>query len=952
MPQQKSLQQPQDSPNLPPHPEEGAELLALNQQLLEQSRLLQQAQQRIAELEEKISFFDSLIQYLPNPIFVKEANELRFVSWNKASEKLFGLKQEQVLGKNDYDFFPKQEADFFTSKDRQVLAGNQVLDIPEEPIHTPDRGSRLLHTRKVPILGANGQPKFLLGISEDITERKQAEEALRISEARHRALAEAMPDLMIRMRRDGTYLDFQAPRDFKTYKPATDFVDKNVVEMLPPELAQQRLDYTSQALLTGQPQIFEYTLPYADGLHYQEARIVPSGPDEVLTIIRDVTDRKWAEESLRKSEARNRALLNAFPDLIMRLHRDGTYLDIKPAKDVNPVAPPSELLGKKVSEVLPPEMAERRLHTIAQALQTGQPQVSEQQLLRDNQLHDEEVRVVASGEDEVLVIVRDITERKQAERQLRQNQALLQAIIDNTAASIYVLDAQGRFLLINNTFADLFKLDKQAVIGKTDYDLFPHDAAEDYQSGDLEILKAGLPVQVEEHVPREDGMHTYVTLKFPLFDELGQPFALCGMSTDITERKHTEENLVKRATELETVAEVSTAVSTVLETEMLLQLVVDLAKSRFNLYHAHIYLLNQQGDTLVLTAATGEAGQKMLEQGWQIPLSREQSLVARAARTRQGVIANNVRSRLDFLANPLLPETQAEMAVPIISGSHMLGVLDVQSDQLDYFTDEDVRVQSVLADQVAAGIQNARLFQEIQLALNETEALNRIARALGQLNNIRALAEIALVEYLYILNLPQGGVLLFDEDKTNGTLIALVQQYRLVEPGLRLPIAGNPSYEQLLARKEPVLIKDALQDPLLEPVRDQVHQLNIKSLLLVPIITRNEVIGALGADSTETIHEFTPREIALVQSVADQLGVAIENRRLLEEAQARARREQVLREATTRIRSAVDTEAIMRAAVEEVGRALDRPAFIYLGQNQQQPGLPSIVEPGLEVTAK
>ncbi|MFN8453495.1 MAG: GAF domain-containing protein [Anaerolineae bacterium] len=653
-----------------------------------------------------------------------------------------------------------------------------------------------------------------------------------------------------------------------------------------------------------------------------------------------------AQQRIAELEERNYftdSLLNAFPDLVMRLRRDGTYLDVKSAKDLSAIAPASELLGKKVSEVLPPEMAERRMRNIEQVLQTGQPQIFEQQLFRNNQLHDEELRIVPSGEDEVLIIVRDITERKQAERQLRQNQALLQAIIDNTAASIYVLDAQGRFLLINNAFAHLFNLDKKEVIGKTDYDIFSQDTAENYQNSDLEILKAGAPVQVEEYVSREDGQHTYITLKFPLFDDAGQPFALCGMATDITARKQAEENLAKRATELETVAEVGTAVSTVLETDNLLQLVVNLAKSRFNLYHAHIYLLNEAGNTLTPAAATGEVGQKMLAQNWQIPLSQEQSLVARAARTRQGVIANNVRSRLDFLANPLLPETQAEMAIPIIAGNNVLGVLDVQSDKLDYFTNEDIRVQSVLADQVAAAIQNTRLFQEMQLMLNETEALNRIARTLGQLTDVRTLAETALIEYLYILDLPQGGVLLFDEDKLHGTLIALVQQGQLVEPGLSIPIMGNPSYKQLLTTKESVIINDALHDPLLEPVRGLAHKLSIKSLLLAPIMVRGEVIGALGADSTETKHEFTPREVTLVRAVADQLGIAIENQRLFAETQATLVETEQLYKAGRRIVAAANIQEMVTAIAEVKLVPIINRVLIFLPERNVQGQIEAMV---------
>jgi PAS domain S-box-containing protein len=109
-------------------------------------------------------------------IFVKDAANLRFVRFNRAGEELIGLPRDQMIGKSDYDFFPKEQADSFVLNDREVLNSRRLKDIPEEPIQTADRGVRYLHTKKIPILNSKGEPQYLLGISEDITERKVAEE--------------------------------------------------------------------------------------------------------------------------------------------------------------------------------------------------------------------------------------------------------------------------------------------------------------------------------------------------------------------------------------------------------------------------------------------------------------------------------------------------------------------------------------------------------------------------------------------------------------------------------------------------------------------------------------------------------------------------------------------------------------------------------------------------------
>ncbi len=131
------------------------------------------------ELRQTNAFLDSIIENIPNMIFIKDAEELRFVRFNRAGEELVGYKREELLGKNDFSFFPKNEASFFVEKDRETLRSQTLLEIQEETIHTRKKGARILHTKKIPVLDPQGKSVYLLGISEDITEKIQTEQQLR-----------------------------------------------------------------------------------------------------------------------------------------------------------------------------------------------------------------------------------------------------------------------------------------------------------------------------------------------------------------------------------------------------------------------------------------------------------------------------------------------------------------------------------------------------------------------------------------------------------------------------------------------------------------------------------------------------------------------------------------------------------------------------------------------------
>ncbi len=209
------------------------------------------------------------------------------------------------------------------------------------------------------------------------------------------------------------------------------------------------------------------------------------------------------------------------------------------------------------------------------------------------------------------------------------------------------------------------------------------------------------------------------------FDESDRRFftALARQATIALSNHKLLQQTEERANQMATVSDVSTAASTILEPDTLLQTVVDLTKERFGLYHAHIYTV--EGDELVLKAGAGKVGRQMLEEGWRIPMFHKSSIVARSARERAGIIENDVQETPNFLPNPNLPDTRSELAAPMIAGESLIGILDVQSDKIQDFTDQDVLIQTTLATQVAIALQNAELYLE---QLKTAEKLREVDR--------------------------------------------------------------------------------------------------------------------------------------------------------------------------------------------------------------------------------
>lgn len=433
---------------------------------------------------------------------------------------------------------------------------------------------------------------------------------------------------------------------------------------------------------------------------------------------------------------------------------------------------------------------------------------------------------------------------------------------------------------------------------------------------------------------RKDGQIRYMTGEYQLVvNEQGRVVGSVGSSQDITERKLAEIAVARQAAELATVAEVSTTTATTLEPDRLLQSVVDLTKERFGLYHAHIYLLDAAGDSLTLTAGAGEVGQKMVAQAWQIPLDREQSLVARAARTRQGVIINDVRAEPDFMPNELLPKTRAEMAVPMIAGDKVLGVFDVQSDQPDGFSSEDVNIYSTLAAQVGIALQNARLFDQTQAALAQTEKLFETSRRLTQATDLQELVKvIAETMNIPVINRAVLDVFTYNSAGDLESMDVAATWWSGIGSE---PASIGTHYSKDVLRVMPLFISptplffsNALTDERFDESSLQIaKRLNVLSGAVLPLSLGTRQLGILMLQAEEP-HNFTPDDIRLFSALAPQIATVLENRRQFERTQKQAERESTLNVISQKIQGATTVEAALQIAARELGRALGAPLTI------------------------
>jgi two-component system NtrC family sensor kinase len=497
-------------------------------------------------------FLNAVLQNLPISVFIKDAVEQKFIYWNTASEELFGYSKDEVMLNNAADLLDSEQANYFQAQDLEVLATRKCVDLPEETIQLPRRGKRIVHKKKVPLFDESGAPKYILGIAEDITESKKTETELSrlaiVAQKTQKGVIITDAQGCIEWVNEGfTRISGYVLEEMQGKKPG-DVLQGPQTDPL--TIAQLRA-----ALATGVPfnqEIYNYN---KDGKGYWVALSIAPIYQETgelegfIAVQTDITERKQAEATVRESESYYRCIVETASEGVWMFDAESitTFANCRMAEMLGYTV--EEMLGRSLFEFIDAE-AREIAESYVQRRRQGIRERHDFKFTRKDGSHLWAIVSATPTFDAegnfsgVLRMITDISDRKQAEAELRQTLQELEfekfaldqsAIVSNTNDS-------GVITYVNDQFCELFKYSREELIGKTHKLVNSGYHPAEFFKQLWSTIRQGKVWRGEMKNQAKDGTLFWLdTTIVPFLNTKGEPHQYVAIRKDITQRKHAEE---------------------------------------------------------------------------------------------------------------------------------------------------------------------------------------------------------------------------------------------------------------------------------------------------------------------------------------------------------------------------------------------------------------------------
>lgn len=740
--------------------------------------LEQQVEARTAELEETKNFLNTILDSLPNALFVKDAASFNYIHWNKAAEALMGFDRKKMLGRGDEELFPKELAGRLNAEDRMIASSGETLDRSDE-ILTNTPNPRILHTQKRLITSSEGAPKYILGISEDITDRRQAEAAKARTEALFRALFEYSPDAIILIdphdpNVSWPILDCNAVACEMNGYTREELIGQSI-DLLNATVgdAAERTAYLQQLRAAGNLKLESFHR-HKNGtifpIEVSTSLITVNGQELVLGIDRDITARKNTEAALEESEALFRVLFDRSPNAIWLLDTNNPDV-FSYIVDCNSMACEmngyrrEELIGRSIEDIQPaPTTLEQQKFIEEQLEESAHAKFEMYHKRKDGTLYLVEVTVTMVTIDEralFLAVDHDITERKHAEETLRRQNTYLAAVHETTLGLLsrtnvktvlediltraaQLAETSHGYIYLPRPNSDGPEMEVKVGIGLgTEYMGLRIRPGEGIGG---QAWQTELP-QIVNDYDHWPGRHSkleqgdfYSIIAVPLISPEQGVIGVIGLAYDQASGRtfgDEEVDLLTRLAQLSTVA---------LDNAQMYADTIEYAAESAALYRAAIRLLHPGADlvslarqiaqvvtrefalsncSVLLIDETGQTLQRIANAGdFQVtgaatlPLTGSGLTVA-AARSGEGIYASDVTTDQRYLAKDT--RTRSELVMPLKNQDRVIGVLDLQSPEPNAFDERAQRILSAFAKHAELTLENARLLTDLSQAYHRLQ---------------------------------------------------------------------------------------------------------------------------------------------------------------------------------------------------------------------------------------